>query len=110
MGPMGRTSAPRRPSLAAMRRTFVLLYALALSGLAVGVTDLDGATAASVAAEIGAAAGRATAVAADVTNLASLRDAVAAVEAALGPIGVLVNNAGWDRLHLFVETDPAFWD
>jgi len=83
---------------------------LAQSGLAVGVTDLDGATAAKVAAEIAAAGGRATGVAADVTQPETLRAAVATIEAALGPIGVLVNNAGWDQFHLFVETDPAFWD
>jgi 2-hydroxycyclohexanecarboxyl-CoA dehydrogenase len=35
---------------------------------------------------------------------------VAAIEAGLGPIGVLVNNAGWDQFHFFVETEPAFWD
>jgi 2-hydroxycyclohexanecarboxyl-CoA dehydrogenase len=83
---------------------------LAQAGLAVGVTDLDGGSAARVAAEIGAAGGRATSVAADVTVPATVAEAVAAVEAALGPIGILVNNAGWDRLHLFTETDPAFWD
>jgi NAD(P)-dependent dehydrogenase (short-subunit alcohol dehydrogenase family) len=80
---------------------------LAQAGLAVGVTDLDGGSAARVAAEIGAAGGRATSVAADVTVPATVAEAVAAVEAALGPIGILVNNAGWDRLHLFTETDPA---
>ena len=83
---------------------------LAKAGLAVGVTDLDGTTAAAVAAEIGAAGGSATSVAADVTAPETLQAAVASIEQALGPIGVLVNNAGWDRMHFFIETDPAFWD
>ena len=30
--------------------------------------------------------------------------------AALGPIDVLVNNAGWDEFRPFLETDEAFWD
>jgi len=60
--------------------------------------------------EVGAAGGRATSVAADVTAPETLRAAVAAIEAALGPIGVLVNNAGWDQFHFFAETEPAFWD
>jgi len=83
---------------------------LAKAGLAIGVTDLDGTTAASVAAEIGAAGGRVTSVVADVTSPESMRGAVASVEGALGPIGVLVNNAGWDEFHFFAETEPAFWD
>jgi 2-hydroxycyclohexanecarboxyl-CoA dehydrogenase len=28
----------------------------------------------------------------------------------LGPIEVLVNNAGWDELHPFLETAEPFWD
>lgn len=83
---------------------------LARAGMAVGVTDLEGAAAAAVAAEIVAAGGRATGLAADVTDLAAMRGAVASVEAALGPLDVLVNNAGWERLHPFVESDPALWD
>jgi 2-hydroxycyclohexanecarboxyl-CoA dehydrogenase len=83
---------------------------LARAGLGVGVTDVDAAGAGTVAEEIVAAGGPATGVAADVTDLAAMRAAVAAVEAALGPLDVLVNNAGWDRLHPFTESDPALWD
>ena len=36
--------------------------------------------------------------------------AVAAAEAALGPIAVLVNNAGWDVFKPFIKTVPAEWD
>ena len=32
------------------------------------------------------------------------------VEDALGPIEILVNNAGWDEMRPFVETDEPFWD
>ena len=28
---------------------------------------------------------------------------------ARGGIGILVNNAGWDRMMNFVDTDPTFW-
>ena len=31
-------------------------------------------------------------------------------EAELGPIDVLVNNAGWDQVGRFVDSDPATWD
>jgi 2-hydroxycyclohexanecarboxyl-CoA dehydrogenase len=83
---------------------------LARAGLAVGVTDLDEGSAAAVAGEIGAAGGRASAARADVTSLDAMRAAVAAVERALGPIDVLVNNAGWDKMELFLDNDPALWD
>ena len=45
----------------------------------------------------------------DVTSTASVAEAIAAVERELGPVEVLVNNAGWDELRPFVETDEAFW-
>jgi 2-hydroxycyclohexanecarboxyl-CoA dehydrogenase len=83
---------------------------LARAGLAVGVTDLDGASARAVAAEIAAAGGRATSEAADVTSLDAMRAAVRVVEGVLGPIDALVNNAGWDKMELFLENDPALWD
>jgi 2-hydroxycyclohexanecarboxyl-CoA dehydrogenase len=83
---------------------------LAAGGIAVGVTDLDGATAAAVANEIERAGGRATSQAADVTSLDAMRAAVAGVERALGPLDALVNNAGWDKMELFLENDPALWD
>jgi 2-hydroxycyclohexanecarboxyl-CoA dehydrogenase len=84
-----------------------LALGLARDGYPVGVLDLDPTT---VPDEIVAAGGRAVGVRADVTDLTAMRSAVAEVEAALGPIGVLVNNAGWDKLDRFLESDPAVWD
>jgi 2-hydroxycyclohexanecarboxyl-CoA dehydrogenase len=83
---------------------------LARAGLAVGVTDVDGAIAEDVAAEITAAGGRGVGRAADVTSLDAMRAAVRTVEGEFGPIHALVNNAGWDKLELFLENDPALWD
>jgi 2-hydroxycyclohexanecarboxyl-CoA dehydrogenase len=83
---------------------------LARAGLGVGIVDLDGDTAAGVAKEIVGADGRALATSADVADMGAVRRAVDAVESGLGPIDVLVNNAGWERLHFFVESDPKLWD
>src|SRR5262245_62588203 len=83
---------------------------LARDGVAIGVVDLDAGTAAAVAGEVASSGGRALGVAADVSDLARVRAAVAEVERGLGPVDVLVNNAGWDRLEPFVENDPALWD
>jgi 2-hydroxycyclohexanecarboxyl-CoA dehydrogenase len=84
--------------------------ALARDGWAVGLLDLDGASAAAVAQEIVAAGGRAVGLAADVTELAALEAAADAVEMELGPVDALVNNAGWDVLARFVEGPPELWD
>ena len=46
----------------------------------------------------------------DVTDSASVGAAVRQVEKSLGPIAILVNNAGWDEMRPFVETDEPFWD
>ena len=83
---------------------------LARAGMAVGIADLDGGNARAVANEIVIAGGRALGAAADVSDLSALAGAVRAVGEALGPVDVLVNNAGWERLALFVESDPALWD
>jgi 2-hydroxycyclohexanecarboxyl-CoA dehydrogenase len=83
---------------------------LAGAGRAVAVADvaLDGAE--ETASAIFEAGGRAAAVELDVTSAASVSSGVAASEEALGPIDIVVNNAGWDELRPFVETDEQFWD
>jgi NAD(P)-dependent dehydrogenase (short-subunit alcohol dehydrogenase family) len=68
--------------------------ALAESGAAVAVADLRLDAAEAVAAEITAAGGKAIGVACNVLEMESLTQANTAVEAALGPIDILVNGAG----------------
>jgi NAD(P)-dependent dehydrogenase (short-subunit alcohol dehydrogenase family) len=46
----------------------------------------------------------------DVGDRASVDQAVAKVEAEIGPIWALVNNAGWDRPMPFLKTDKDLWD
>ena len=46
----------------------------------------------------------------DVTDTASVRNAVEEVAAALGHIEVAVNNAGWDDFMPFVKTTEDFWN
>jgi 2-hydroxycyclohexanecarboxyl-CoA dehydrogenase len=58
----------------------------------------------------GAADEAALAIHLDVTDGASVEEAVTRVEDELGPIDVLVNTAGWDEFHPFLETEEEFWD
>jgi 2-hydroxycyclohexanecarboxyl-CoA dehydrogenase len=46
----------------------------------------------------------------DVTERDSVDAAVTRAERELGPIEILVNTAGWDEFHPFLETDEDFWD
>ena len=77
--------------------------ALAAKGHAVVLGDLLEDEAREAAGEIG---GGAVAVRLDVTDTDSVRSAVTS----LGPVDIVVNNAGWDELKRFVDTDEAFWD
>jgi 2-hydroxycyclohexanecarboxyl-CoA dehydrogenase len=58
----------------------------------------------------GAVAGAALTVRLDVTDSGSVEAAVGLVEGELGPIEILVNTAGWDEFHSFLETGEDFWD
>ncbi|QBC32691.1 MULTISPECIES: 2-hydroxycyclohexanecarboxyl-CoA dehydrogenase [Pandoraea] len=82
----------------------------ASEGAAVAVFDRDLAAAERCAGEIVDAGGRAQAFACDITVREQVDAAVAAVSAALGPVDVLVNNAGWDIFKPFTKTTPAQWE
>ncbi|MBI5264045.1 MAG: SDR family oxidoreductase [Bradyrhizobium sp.] len=60
--------------------------------------------------EIRGRGGRAAAVALDVTDTASIPKAVDAAETALGPVTVLINNAGIAIEKLAVDQTEADWD
>jgi 2-hydroxycyclohexanecarboxyl-CoA dehydrogenase len=80
------------------------------NGFRVAIADLNLGAAEETAKEISAAGGEAIAVQIDVTSGDSVRDAIGDVESALGPIEIVVNNAGWDDFMPFVKTDEEFWD
>ena len=83
---------------------------IAEEGAKVAVFDMNLEAAQKVAHAIQAAGGVAQAFQCDITQRPQVDAAVAAAEAALGPIDVLVNNAGWDVFKPFTKTVPAEWD
>jgi 2-hydroxycyclohexanecarboxyl-CoA dehydrogenase len=78
---------------------------LAAEGARVAVGDVNEEGARAVAGELDGHG-----VHMDVTDTDSVNAAVAGVVEALGPIDVLVNNAGTDLFSFFVKTDPGLWD
>ncbi|HEX9165437.1 MAG TPA: 3-oxoacyl-[acyl-carrier-protein] reductase [Gemmatimonadales bacterium] len=81
--------------------------ALHAAGARVAIVGRDIDRARAVAAELG---DRAAGVACDVADAAQVEAAVAAAEAALGPVTVLVNNAGLTRDNLLIRLTDADWD
>jgi 2-hydroxycyclohexanecarboxyl-CoA dehydrogenase len=79
-------------------------------GAKVAVFDMNLEAAQKVATDIEAAGGVAKAFKCDITDRAAVDAAVAAAESVLGPIDVLVNNAGWDVFKPFTKTVPAEWE
>ena len=79
------------------------------AGSRVAVFDINLESAAKTAADITQAGGVAQAFRCDITDHEGVKAAVAAAEAALGPISILVNNAGWDIFRMFKDTTPADW-
>jgi 2-hydroxycyclohexanecarboxyl-CoA dehydrogenase len=84
---------------------------LAAEGAAVAVCDLDLDGALAVATRVAADAKVPTVgVRMDVAQRASVVEALAEVEAAVGPVDILVNNAGIDIVKPFVDSTEAEWD
>lgn len=64
----------------------------------------------SLVAEVRSAGGTVVSLQADVANGDQVKECVAAVEKELGPITILVNNAGIIRDDLFVRLEPDAWN
>jgi 2-hydroxycyclohexanecarboxyl-CoA dehydrogenase len=84
--------------------------ALAADGHAVAVADLLLDDALETVRDLERAGGQAISVPMDVTDDDAVRAGVEQAERELGPVEILVNNAGWDELRPFLETDEPFWD
>jgi 2-hydroxycyclohexanecarboxyl-CoA dehydrogenase len=83
---------------------------LSEEGCKVAILDLNEASANETAGLIGTAGGSAKAYRVDITDHGAVAAVVAQIEDEIGPIAILVNNAGWDRMINFVDSDPALWE
>ncbi|GLP66357.1 MULTISPECIES: SDR family NAD(P)-dependent oxidoreductase [unclassified Streptomyces] len=86
-------------------------HALAAAGYHIAVLDLDKEAAEDTAREVAARHGvEALGLPADVTDADAVDAAIGAVEAALPPVGALVNNAGITSPTRFLDVTPTEWD
>lgn len=83
---------------------------LAKAGNAIGVLDLDEKRCADTVSEIQAAGGKAIALGADISKRSQVQAALARLRAALGPITILVNNAGMAEFLPFEQITDERWD
>ena len=83
---------------------------LATEGAKVAVVDILEQEAAQTAEEIKTKGSQALALKTDVTQLDQVRACVQKIKDTWGAVDVLVNNAGWDKVEPFVDSQPATWD
>ena len=83
---------------------------LAREGCQVGIADILPESALAAAAEVEALGAKGLALPVDLTSRDEVERMVGEALARLGQIDVLVNNAGWDRMGLFLDTDEDTWD
>src|SRR3954447_1015300 len=83
---------------------------LSAQGAAVALAARQTAKLKSLEDEIRGRGGRAVAVPLDVTDTTSIAKAIDDAEAALGPVSVLINNAGIAIEKLAIDQTEADWD
>lgn len=86
-----------------------IALALAQEGARVAIGDIDGEALKRTAAAIEGAGSKALPLTWDLADLAAIEGHVAAIEAAFGPVDVLVNNTGGPPPTPASGQDPAVW-
>jgi 2-hydroxycyclohexanecarboxyl-CoA dehydrogenase len=87
-----------------------IALALAREGAQVALLDILGEEAQRVRGEIETLGVKALALPVDLTRRDQVERAVAQTLAQFGQLDVVVNNAGWDRMEMFLESDEPTWD
>jgi 2-hydroxycyclohexanecarboxyl-CoA dehydrogenase len=80
---------------------------LAECGAKVCIADINIKEAEKTASEIGQ---NSIAIKTDVSSSESVKEMVEKVISNFEKIDTLINNAGWDEIKFFLDTDPVFWE
>lgn len=87
-----------------------IAIALAQEGVQIGLIARTAADLEKVAQEIAQYGVKTSIATADVTDIDAVNAAVSALKSSLGPIDVLINNAGIAAFGSFMELEPAKWE
>jgi 2-hydroxycyclohexanecarboxyl-CoA dehydrogenase len=87
-----------------------LTVRFAEEGCRLGLIDMNAHALEAAAQRARGAGAVATTYALDITDYEAVKSAVEAFAGEAGRIDVLVNNAGYDKFTLFLDTKPEFWD
>ncbi len=87
-----------------------IVRAFADQGSKVGFVDMDAERGGALAEELAGEGATLRFEACDLRDIADLKRAFAALEAALGPATVLVNNAARDDRHAWEDVEPDYYD
>ncbi|HVO27068.1 MAG TPA: glucose 1-dehydrogenase [Candidatus Margulisiibacteriota bacterium] len=87
-----------------------IVMRLASAGARVGVADINIDGAQQTEDLVRGAGGTALAVHVDITRFDAVQAAVRRTRERLGPLAILINNAGWDRVEPFIQNSPELWD
>ncbi|MGD0641719.1 MAG: SDR family oxidoreductase [Roseiarcus sp.] len=87
-----------------------MVRAFAAQGARVGFVDIDEQGGRALGDELARAGAKVKFAPCDLRDIAALRAAFAALKDAIGPAGVLVNNAARDDRHGWKDVTPEFYD
>jgi 2-hydroxycyclohexanecarboxyl-CoA dehydrogenase len=87
-----------------------IALALAREGAEIAVLDVFAHGARETVREIEALGVKGLALHADLTERREVDAAIAEALAQLGQLDIVVNNAGWDRMEFFLDSDEETWD
>ncbi|SNB51813.1 NAD(P)-dependent dehydrogenase, short-chain alcohol dehydrogenase family [Arboricoccus pini] len=87
-----------------------IVEAFSGQGANVGFIDIADAPSEALAAKLTSSGGRVRFEHADLKDIDALKQAIANIRAAFGPIQILINNAAHDERHATLEVTPQFWD
>lgn len=87
-----------------------IVRAFARQNAQVGIIDINAVAGEAISLSMRDAGHHVHFAACDLRDIAALRAAISDIRDALGPVGVLINNAAHDERHATEDVTPEYWD